>query len=821
MILKKKPFLILTIVFFTCFFDIFLLNKTINPFFFQQYGSTINLDKNFPHNFNNVEQGTGIFYEQPIKKLYGNTLKKFEYSLWNEHQAGGYSLFNQFSNNGLNPFFLLESLFDERFYDFFIFIKIVVGAYGIYLLNRLLGQKNIYMLYISSIIYGLSAIFLWFSSLQQMIFFGAIFPFTVLFTLTSINKKKITITAIFFNTILNYLGQPEVAFYCFIFQTFLLLGLSFNSFNTLLETIKILFLTYLFTILLSLPNILPQLDWLNYADNSLHIPGGGSGMASPSPLVFLKIIFFPYISYLSTENFHFPVNGFWDSIGGYVIFSLISLILIAAQNLNKSTNKLLLTITFFFILIIQFKNFGIYPFYNIGKLPIFDQVWSNRWSNVSWLLSLSIFIGNLNLKRLHKNNYKIIFLFLIILSVISFYWLQSVIPNGNNFIHGENFQKLNTNIIKSHIYLFNIFICVSSIIIIGLFLTNHKKKFFLTTVIIFINYLTVFPKNYSPENFGILLILLLGIICFFCLAKRIKIYYILIIPLTTLFISYIDNNLPNNNKQFKSHKYISFLKETNNDYSRISGANGIMFGNTASAYELDDISGIMSLPLSKFSEHYWNTNNDLFKIDKINHSQPPWFSALSNFRSIHKDRTNTIFVENITDINNIIYLSNFSVKYFIFPRENKLNEDIRFVKKIYNDDDVVIYENLLAKPRFSTIDKKNCTKVDKKLYCNTDHFKTQILLPKNSKNDKTTFDACDLKNKYIVTTNVHAPGWKSNNNILELNNMFRAIEITNVKNCNNVYMEYFPPKLKNSLYVVVVTIIGIFAFFRRRWINFT
>jgi len=820
MILKKKPFLILSIIFFTCFFDIFFLNKTINPFFFQEYGSTVNLENNYPHKFNNVEQGTGIFYEQPIKKFYGNSIKKLEYPLWNEHQAGGYSLFNQFSNNGLNPFFLIESLFDERFYDLFIFIKIVMGAYGVYLLNRFLGQKNVYMLYISSIIYGLSAIFLWFSSLQQMIFFGAIFPYTVLFTLKSIDKKKLTIAAIFFNTILNYLGQPEVAFYCFIFQTFLLLGLNLNSIKTLYESIKLLFLTYLFTLLLSLPNILPQLDWLNYADNSLHLPGGGSGLASPSPLVFLKIIFFPYISYLNTENFHFPVNGFWDSIGGYVIFSLLSLILIAVQSLNKSKNTLLLTLSLCFILIINFKNFGIYPFYEIGKLPIFDQVWSNRWSNVSWLLSLSIFIGNLNLKRLHKNKYKFILFILISLSVISFYWLQSVIPNGDKFIHGENFQKLNFSIIKSHIYLFNIFICLSSIIVIGLFLINHKKKFFLTTVIIFINYLTVFPKNYSSENFGFLMILLFGIICFFCLAKRIRIYHLLAIPLTTLFITSIDNNLPNNNKQFDTHEYIAFLKEINNDYSRISGANGILFGNTASAYNLDDISGIMALPLLKFSEHYWSINNNLFKNDKINHSKPPWFSGLSNFRAIHKDRTNVIFVENITDINNIRYLSEFSVKYFIFPKPNKLNDEISFIKEIYNDEYVVIYKNLLAKPRFSTINKEDCTKVDNKLYCNTEYFKTQILLPKISKNNKTIFDACDLNDKYIITTNIHGPGWESNNNILELNNMFRAIEITNFKNCNNIYMEYFPPQLKNSLYIMVITMLLIFTIYKIRWIKF-
>lgn len=816
MLIKRYPFVILFALLLFSFSDIFLLKKTLNPFFLQNYGTEISNSIEKYNNFNNVDQGTSIFYEQPIKKFYGNNLKKLKYPFWNEHQSAGYPVYNQFSNNGLNPLYLVESLFNFKFYDLFIFLKLLMGSWGIFLLNRYLGQKNIYLIYISSLIYGLSAIFLWFNSLQQMIYFGAIFPYCLLFTIKSIDSKQIFISSILLNTLLNYLGQPEIAFYCFVFQTFFILSINLSSFKNFFIALKYILIIYGVSFLLSLPNIMPQLDWLNYADNSLHEPGGGSGIASPSPLIFLKVLFFPYISAIQTHSFYFPINGFWDTLGGYILYSLLIFSVLALLNINKCNRKLIIISCLLFILIINFKNFGIYPFYSIGNLPIFDQVWSNRWANISWITALSILIGNLQFKKISNNLLTLLLLITFIIGIIFFNWVLSVAPRGDEFIHGENFLKLNKDIINSHIISFSLFIIFSSYFIVYLFYKNHKKKYFLSTLIIYLNYLSIFPKEISPKIYLIQLIIFGSFILFVYFVKNIKYVYFLFIPIISIVVQAYDGGLPPNKDPFSSKNYINFLKKENKNYSRISGANGLLFGNMASAYEIDDISGIMALPSKLYSEHYWSNNNSLSKV--IYHSKPPWFSGVSNF--IYKN--NNVYVDDSNNIANINYISDLSVRYIIFPKFNSFTKKNipEYLSEIYKDKEVVIYENLLAKKRYSSIKKDYCNKIENNLYCNTSHYESLEILPSMHENDQIIFDGCELSDSYILTTDLYAPGWSSNHKILKYNNIFRAIDISDNNACESINMSYIPPNFKYSLLYFMFGILILFYIFVKKWYKF-
>jgi hypothetical protein len=346
------------------------------------------LPKVYPNIFN-VDLAHPAAHEEPIDVFIGKYIRRGIFPLWNPFLACGTTIIEQFSTRSLFPYQLLQNVCPWQWRDFFLLGRLFFAAMGVFIFLRLLGV-SFYPSLCGGIMYGFSGAMTIFLTLTEMSNIGMMLPYALM-GVELLNHHP-SIFSLSFSSIATALlilgGQPEVALYGILFIclycVFRIITAK-NSKISITSKTAFFFLSTILALLISSPSFLPFLINSKHL-YTLHPPAGTMGIETPTPLANFMAIFFPELLRWKTMASSFTINFGWDSLGGYVGITCIFLI-IASFTINWWGRKEYLFFLFFAIFILL-KNMGIPIVSWIGRLPLFDQVWTPRWAGPVWNLSL-------------------------------------------------------------------------------------------------------------------------------------------------------------------------------------------------------------------------------------------------------------------------------------------------------------------------------------------------------------------------------------------------------------------------------------------------
>lgn len=351
------------------------------------------LPESYPNTFN-VDLAHPAAHEEPIDVFIGNQIRNGRFPLWNPFLACGTTIIEQFSTRLLFPYQLLQNICPWQWREFFLLGRLFFAAMGAFIFLKVLGI-SFYPALCGGIMYGFSGAMTVFLTLTEMSNVGMMLPYALLGS-ELLNRRPVGLSVAFCSLVTALLilgGQPEVSFYGIIFFiSFFFFRIVSNREKKIIFAKKILFfiLSIMLSLLISSPFFIPFLvDSEQYY--TLHPPGGTMGIESPTPLAISMAIFLPELLRWRSIIFSFTMNAGWDYLGGYIGIAGIFIIL-ASLRIYWWGRKVYL---FFlcFSLFILLKNLG-FPIINwVGRFPIFDQVWTPRWTGPIWNLSLALCIA--------------------------------------------------------------------------------------------------------------------------------------------------------------------------------------------------------------------------------------------------------------------------------------------------------------------------------------------------------------------------------------------------------------------------------------------
>jgi hypothetical protein len=171
--------------------------------------------------------------------------------------------------------------------------------------------------------------------------------------------------------------------------------------------------------MISAPLVVPFVEFMRNSHN-IHPPGGDMGIQTMQKVSMTASFLTPTThefpqdpSFLPSsplahkktpegEDFYFrffPTNGVWDFLGGYsgvvCLYVMIAGLFTVILRREDSMKGFRAPILFFaaFGAVVVLKNFGVFPFVWLGRLPLFDQVWSQRWAGPTWTFSFAAAAG--------------------------------------------------------------------------------------------------------------------------------------------------------------------------------------------------------------------------------------------------------------------------------------------------------------------------------------------------------------------------------------------------------------------------------------------
>lgn len=351
------------------------------------------LPETYPNTFN-VDLAQVAAHEEPIDVFIGNQIRKGRLPLWNPFLACGTTIIEQFSTRLLFPYQLLQNIFPFQWRELFLLGRLFFAAMGTFIFLKILGVSFSSAL-CGGIIYGFSGAMTIFLTLTEMSNVGMIMPY-VLLGGELLNRRPVCPSVLFCSLVTALLilgGQPEVSFYGIIlFISYFFFRIVSNREKKIIFAKKILFfiLSIILSLLISSPFFIPFLanSELYY---TLHQPGGTMGIETPMPLANSMAILLPELFRWRSLIFSFTLNAGWDYVGGYI--GIAGIFIILASLRKRWWGRKIYLFFLLFSIFILLKNIG-FPIVSwIGKLPIFDQVWTPRWTGPIWNLSLALCVA--------------------------------------------------------------------------------------------------------------------------------------------------------------------------------------------------------------------------------------------------------------------------------------------------------------------------------------------------------------------------------------------------------------------------------------------
>lgn len=413
-------YILLVVIFYS---PVIFAGKSLQPSLYQPHGVTEkglyeDDSSRTPVNSFNVDIATPAYYEFPVNRLVGDLYRGGELPLWNPYQAGGTPLAAQYSSRAFFPYQILEDISPAWTWDFFLLGRLLIAGFFTYLFISALGLS-----FPASVaggaFYMLSGTFVWFINLEQLVNVAMMVPIVMYAaerlarTGATRARESLAEVAFFGITVGMTLlaGQPEVALYvsllAFLYYLVRAAG-ALRGAQWVVYNLKFLS-SYVLGLLLALPLILPFLELVR-SGYHIHPVGGDMGTQKLDNWQSVFAYLTPTVTEFPTNPemingvgllvrikdsfFRFlPINGVWDTLGGYTGATLAFVILTGVLYALARTDFRLRRYLFFFGgfgLAIILKNTGLPPFVWIGYIPMFDQVWTLRWAAPAWAFAFAV-----------------------------------------------------------------------------------------------------------------------------------------------------------------------------------------------------------------------------------------------------------------------------------------------------------------------------------------------------------------------------------------------------------------------------------------------
>lgn len=757
---RLQALLFYTVLISVFHFPVVFTGKSLQPPLLQPHGVVSGWPYGYegrtPVNTFNIDMATPAYYEWPINKLTGDIYKNGELPLWNPYQAGGTPLAAQYSTRVFFPYQILEDISPVWSWDFFLLGRPLIAGFFTYLFLRRLRLKHGSSL-LGGALYMFSGAFTWYINLEQFSNSAMTLP-VLLHSLERLYQnrggKDIVYASIAFALVL-LAGQPEAALYT------LFLGWSYFALRSIARPGKKelwkgagLFLSVtVLGLMLSAPLILPFLELVKNAHH-IHPVGGTMGTRTPNKNVAFGVLAptiheYPqtplYVSELfplakektpDGEDFYFrffPTNGVWDSLGGYTgtVALFLSFAGVFTALLKRGKIPLAPEMYFFFgfASFVLLKNAGIAPFVWLGYLPLFDQVWSQRWAGPSWVFAIAS-AGAIGFQILKDGPQKglspektknfsmgpvksffakpfapfAMTFMLLIFIIICIYPYNVIIYYIRYAGQYEYFAGLGPSFIIGSVlavvFMFTAFF-------ISLNHIKGKGQLAALFPLALLELWWAMPRGYGFEWLFLKLIpFVAGIIAvyaFFREKRKVSAAFAALFLISAIAVEMTSpRGLAERYDPFKRAPYVNFMKEKGAGNRALAGY-GILFPNFSSALGIHDIRYINSLATAGLHGYRSRRLHNYKLLDEESSSlwftgRPELFVDLGDGYRILKQRP----IE-FDFLSNIKAYSLLGVRYIILPRENLFELDPKpngaeYLKPVY-DMEVKIYENPFALPR--------------------------------------------------------------------------------------------------------------------------
>jgi len=732
---KPRAVLLYLALLFIFHAPVVFLGKSLQAPLMQPYG----LVNGFPYGYEgrlpsdsfNIDLATPAYYEWPVNKLVGDIYKNGELPLWNPFQAAGVPLGAQYSTRAFFPYQILQDISPVWTWDFFLLGRPLIAAFFTFLFLRLLGLGPV-SAFTGGLVYMFSGVFTWFLNLEQFSNSASVLPILLYCSERLVNGKEgkrgkgreTAFLGVAFG--LAFLaGQPEIAAYSFLLAgSYFVLRLVTLRAGALGRALRFA-ASFALGFALAAPLLLPFIGYM-YDSFHLHEPGKEVGVADPVKYRHAIELLSPGFSEIrqannpvvfdeevNGERFFFralPANGNWDYLGGYtgITAFFIALAGLIAALLDRGSRWRAPALFFFsFGLAIVLKNFGLKPFIWFGQLPIFEQVWSQRWAGPAWVFSLSVSAA-IGLQALtdagaaaRKKGYAAGASFVIALGLFIHMYVFNLLRTRevvSRYAPGEGIFG-SIGFLVGQFPFFGPAMILSPAVTIAfllfallavLFILKKERGAYGVAALIFLELWWAMPRGYdyywlwlkcAPLSVG-----LAGAAAF--ALGRVRTGAALFAAFLAAFATFdylAPRGLPERHDPFaEPPPYVEFIKERAGENYRAMGFDGMLFPNYAGAVGVHDIRYITSLSVASFQEL-----RQRYLHPEGYHIFSLWFTGkdFKDAPTTHKD----------SFLANTPYYSLLGVKYLILPPGGEIGASN--LNRVYEGPDAWVYENPFALPR--------------------------------------------------------------------------------------------------------------------------
>ena len=722
------------------------------------------VDSSRPHaNTFNVDLATPAYYEAPINRVVGDLYRAGRLPLWNPYQASGHPLAAQYSTRAFFPYQIIEDLSPVWTWDFFMLGRPLVAGFFTYLFLRALGL-GFASSFAGGLFYMFSGTFVWFINLEQFLNTAMMLP-VVMWAVEGLAGgekgflgRRTSLAALSF-ALLILAGQPETALYVSLLALVYFVARTLGLKKPFFSRFFIFAFSYALGLAVASPLIFLFLELVGESHH-IHPPGGAMGLQY---LVNWKSIFAaltPGATELPTnpdmvrglcplvelDGYYYrflPINGVWDSLGGFTGGVVPFLILTGLLAMITEKGRGLRSVFYFFVffgLSVVLKNLGVRPFIWLGALPLFDQVWSLRWAGPVWTFSFAVSGaaaleclvrgsgkenagrennaegGLLNLKKIFKDAASYIekrpltapfSAFLILSGLFIFIPFQTTLILSLDSARYFN-ELMAPYVIPSMLYssIVTIVVLVSGLLMV-LYILKKGCGIYGLLALALLEFWWSVPRGYDYQWIAYKWIpFSSGLGAAFLLLTDRRLMASVFAVFSFLSFMYMDHHspmgLPERRDPFRQAPFVRFLKERAGPY-RVTGAYGALFPNFSGTVGLMDIRYVNAVTLSTYHEYRTRGLHADYIEEEATSSL--WFTGRPErcavdaqgkiFRYSHHTRP-----AEEDFLSNLRAYSLLGVKFFILPRDREL----RFgagnapLSLVY-DREVKIYENTFVYDR--------------------------------------------------------------------------------------------------------------------------